>query len=328
MWIVPIACIALHWGNLLKVTAPVAGHCSAKVNSDVFAFGGLLPGGCTSQIRVFRDSKWQVLAPKHGSPTERMYAASAAVDNEILMCGGWDPGDAGSGGVFFDDMWVFSPTDNQWRELTQRLPDGPASRHTLLSIGNSTVLIHTFSCNDHVLLYNHETETVERLTTTGPSPERLSMMSASWHPEAMTVVFSGGADKSRRMSTDVFLLDLRAWSWSKSRCSTPTEDKPLSFASASAVALPPTEHNIRQLVFGGGTVAASGELCSSNALWIVDVNVAKRTHVWYRRFPSGVKPQSRVAARLDWVAPGIIMLHGGWKPETRVVHLFSHFLHL
>ena len=327
MWVAPLACFALHWVGPRKATAPVAGHCSATVNSEVFAFGGLLPGGCTSQTRVFRDGNWKVLAPKHGSPAERMYAAAAEVDNDMLICGGWDPGDRGSGGVFFDDLWIYSTTENMWTELLERIPGGPVSRHTLLPIGNSSVLIHTFRCDDYVLLYNHTTQLIERRNTTGPRPTRLSMMSATWHPEAMTAVFSGGANKSQEMSSDVFLLDLNTWTWSISQCMTPDSEKPRPFASASAVSLRPTQSSIRQLVFGGATVS-TGELRSSNRLWILDVNIAERTHIWYKCFASGVTPPKRVASRLDWVAPGIVMLHGGWKPETRVTHSISHFLHL
>lgn len=326
MWLASLACFALHWVGPRKATAPVAGHCSATVNSEVFAFGGLLPGGCTSQTRVFRDSAWRVLTPEGGSPAERMYAASAGVDDKILMCGGWDPGERGSGGIFFDDLWLYSPEENQWQELPEPLPGGPVSRHTLLSIGNSSVLIHTFRCDDHVLLYNHTTRRVERQNTTGPSPRRLSMMSASWHPEAMTAVFSGGADKFQKMSSDVFLLDLRTWTWTKTTCHTSDDEKPPAFASASALCLP-HEDRLMQLVFGGGTVGASGELSSSNDVWIVDVDATNQCHTWYKCFPSGVLPPPRVASCLDWVAPGIAMLHGGWKPETHVTHSITHFLH-
>ena len=326
MWVVSLACFALHWVGPRKATAPVSGHCSATVHSEVFAFGGLLPGGCTSQTRVFRDSAWRVLTPEGGSPAERMYAASAAVDEEILMCGGWDPGERGSGGVFFDDMWLYNPKENQWRELPERLPGGPVSRHALLPIGDSSVLIHTFRCEDHVLLYNHTTQTIERRNTTGPCPQRLSMMSVTWHPETMTAVFSGGADKFQKMSADVFLLDFRTWSWTKSRCLTPVDEKPPSFGSASAVSFP-HQRRIRQLLFGGGTIALSGELQSSNNLWIVDIDVSNQSHVWHRCFPSGITPPPRVASCLDWVAPDIVMLHGGWKPETGVTHSISHFLH-
>lgn len=329
MWTLSLTCFALQWVGPRKGTVPIAGHCSATVKAEVFAFGGLLPGGeCISQTRVFKDSNWHVLEPESSSPTERMYAASATVDDEILMCGGWDPGDRGSGGIFLDDIWLYNPADNKWRELPERVPGGPVSRHAALPVGNSTVLLHTFRCDDQVLLYNHTSQSIERRNTSGPCPRRLSMMSATWHPEAAVAVFSGGTNELQEMSADVFILDLRTWTWSKSRCMTPDGEKPRPFASASAVPMRSTQHSIQQLVFGGGTMASSGRLRSSNTLWILDMNAAEGTHVWYKCFPSGGTPPKRVASRLDWVQPGIVMLHGGWKPETGVTHSISHFLHI
>jgi len=321
--------VAFHWSFPQKSTVPVAGHCSARIGSCVYVFGGLLHETCISQVRRF-DGTWKLIPPDGESPPERMYAASAPIGDEMMICGGWDPGERGSGGVFFDDIWVYTPKTNQWRELSARLPDGPVSRHVAVAIDSSTVLIHSFRCDDHILLYDSSDDTIVKKPTRGAAPPKLSMMSATYHPESRTIVFSGGTTKDQKMSDSVFLLDTRTWTWSESE-HTPFGKyyiSPEPSASAAAIALPRSrKQSMTQLVFGGASVPRGGYtkgLKSSDMLWILEVDGL--SHTWSRCFPTGIAPESRVGACLDWVDSNIVMLHGGWQPESNISHSSSHFL--
>lgn len=325
-----LSSVAFHWSLPQRPTIPVAGHASATIDRVVYSFGGLrpFPGGACATLRAF-DGEWTELDSV--GPSARMYSAAAATaDGNMFVCGGWDPGEKGSGGRFFDDAWIFEPDTGRWRESRAKMPGGPASRHVALSLSDSTVLVHTFRGKDHVLLYDPEEDAFHEQPTSGPAPEGLSMMAAAYHADTGQAVFVGGAQKDQTMTSDVHILDTQTWTWtrSKSKHGLPA---PPPMASCAAVPLTTNPTVTRTLVFGGASLPDGGYaagLRTSNALWKLAVTFDGKHHTWTRVNPDGSVPNGRVASRLDWVGPSRIMLHGGFRPETNVTFSVTHFLSL
>ena len=319
---------AYHWSLPQRPTIPVAGHASATIGHAVYTFGGLRPfrDGVCSTLRVF-DGEWSEV-DSHG-PAARMYAAAAATGTgELFVCGGWDPGEKGSGGRFFDDAWLFDPAQCQWRESRAKLPGGPASRHTALSLADGSVLVHTFRTADHVLLYDPAEDAFHVRPTCGPAPHGLSMMAAAYHADTGQAVFVGGTTKARAMSAAVYVLDTQSWTWTRSTTKHGLPSPP-PMASCAAAPLATNPTVTRTLIFGGASLPDGGYaagLRSSSALWKLAVTFDGKHHTWTRCNPEGVSPPARVATCLDWVGPSHLMLHGGWRPELNLTYSVSHFL--
>ena len=325
---------AYHWSLPQRPTAAVAGHASAAVGGRVYAFGGLRPAGqgATGALRAFDGDGWEELPGAGGAacPAPRMYAAAAAVGDEVLVCGGWDPGAPRSGGRFFDDAWLYDPARDAWRKSAATLPGGPASRHVALGLGDGTALVHTFRCAGHVLVYDGARDAFDVVPTTGRAPAGLSMMAAAHHPSAAQAVFVGGATRAQAMSAAVHALDTRTWTWTRTAPADAAAAAPPPRASCAAAALRPGPLSTRTLVFGGAAVGDDGHgggLRSTNELWRLAVTRDGARHAWTRVAPDGAaRPPPRVAARLDWAGPSRLVLHGGWRPETNVTHVLTYFL--
>jgi hypothetical protein len=319
--------VAFHWAIPQKPTVPTAGHASATIDGKVYAFGGLVLDGATSQVRVFDvDYGWDEFTTRSDPPPKRMYAAGAAYADELMICGGWDPGDQGSGGTFYDDVWALNVTSGVWRKLDFVLPGGSVSRHTATSIGGSKIVVHAFRCKDYLIVLDMEKNLLEVQPTTGPSPHGLSMMSATFHPKENVIVFSGGSSKVQKMWGGVYVLDVTTWTWSKLDVS----NAPVPTASSSSVALPSTPTGMRQLVFGGASIPEGGYpgLKSSNDLWRLDVSMEDSRCEWTRVVTTGFVPPERVASQMDVLGKNHVLVHGGWKPETKMTHGLSHILEL
>jgi len=319
--------VAFHWSIPQKPTVPTAGHASVTIDGKVYAFGGLVLDGATSQVRVFdADDGWDTFSTKSDPPAKRMYAAGSAYADELVICGGWDPGDKGSGGTFYDDVWALNVTSGMWRKLDCVLPGGGVSRHTATSVGEGKIVIHAFRCRNFLIVLDMNENLLEVQPTTGPSPHGLSMMSATFHPKENVIVFSGGSTKVQMMSEGVYVLDVTTWTWSELDVS----NAPVPTASSSSIALQSTSAGMRQLVFGGASVPDGNDsgLKSSNELWKLDVSMEDSRCEWARVVTTGFVPLERVGSQMDDLGNNRILVHGGWKPETRMTHGLSHILEL
>ena len=58
----------------------------------------------------------------------RLASASAILGDEMLVFGGWDPQEAGTGGVILDDVWALDLKKHTWSRCAEPMPRGPTSR--------------------------------------------------------------------------------------------------------------------------------------------------------------------------------------------------------
>jgi len=300
----------------------VSGH-AAATDSDgrVLAFGGLTDGAgspCTDEMWAY-DGTWTQLKTSIG-PGKLMYAASAVLNGAFYLFGGWDPEAPGTGGSFKDESWKLDLASMQWTKL-DALPCGPVSRHTAVTVGDKIIVQNfrsTVVCDG---------SSVSEQPTTGESPVGFSMCAASALGEHEMLIF-GGATKSQGMTSDAFVLDTRTWEWRKLR---PTGSEapttaPTPRGSACATAIDASTC----VVFGGaglggGGYAGGAGLTPFDETWQlrVDGDAAEWTPL-----ELGSAPEARVAASLNKLPSGELLLHGGWTPTTKETFAESHVLKL
>ena len=141
-----------------KVSGQSVGSLDDSSDTTIM-FGGLTGAAgspCTDQTWELKVSKtntlhWKLLEPAT-IPRARMYAASAVLKNKMILFGGWDPGEPGSGGEFLDDIWEFDVATKEWNLLEDCKLPFPVSRHTACMIpgdsnGNedaAMIVLHTY----------------------------------------------------------------------------------------------------------------------------------------------------------------------------------------
>lgn len=302
--------------SLPRLAGQAASVCPS--NGHLYTFGGLAPSGKAVDAMWTNggDDRW-LLQPCIGRrPPKRMYAASAFLGDTMVMCGGWDPGPAGSGGVFLDDVWRFDVRTRRWRRSQVSLPDGPVSRHTMEALNATHAIVHTFRCGPgHVLLYDVLSDSIAKQPTEGAegaAPEGLSMQAGGMIGKHFVLV--GGSTRAHEMTDAVFTLDTSTWTWQ--RRSLP--DGPCARASSSMCTFAPGES---LLLFGGARLegeysGATGLRAQSDA-WVL--SVANGAFAWRKlRSPPSSSPTARVAAVLARL-PRSIVLAGGWNPASHAV---------
>jgi hypothetical protein len=240
-----------------------------------------------------------------------MYTSLTAVGSSLVVCGGWDPGSKGSGGVFHDDIWRFCTDTGKWSR-SACTADAPFSRHTAHAVrdgSSSLVLLHTFRCDDHVLLYDPERDTLRRQPTTGDGPKALSMQAGCTVLDGTKVVLVGGSTRTREMTSDVFVLDTATWAWR--RFSDPAGPTPR--ASVMLVGSSDGE----ALFFGGAGVDAAytggSSLRPTSDLWKLRL---RDEDVEWTRVKMDAEPPPRVAGIVARHGDARVVLHGGWDPRT------------
>lgn len=189
----------------------------------------------------------------------------------MLLVGGWNPGDPGSGGIFLDSVYLFDLKDLSSQEMAP-VPGGPVSRHAACTVGNRVVVI-TFR---GVLVWDGEGDSLREQPTTGEGPEGLSMWMAGTLARnsgevrtddaaghflrcAVTalggseLLVFGGSTREQRMSSDAFVLDTESWAWRKLKVA-PGSAAPTPRASSCAA---PVDAD-RCVVFGGAGLGGDG----------------------------------------------------------------------
>ncbi len=283
----------------------ISGHSTAVVNKNLYLFGGLL-GSAGSDVsnRFWKyNGIWQEM---NSTPSKRMYAAAAELDDNFYVFGGWDPGEKGSGGTFKDDVWKFDTIKNEWTEL-DTMPD-PVSRHCACRVG-SKIVVSTFR---NTLVY--ENDTLKEQPTTGESPNGLSMCTCTALGDEF-IVF-GGATKTQDMTNDVFVLNSKTWEWRKQSSE---GDIPTARASSAACVLNTTTC----LVYGGGGINSAYKvgkgLYGFNDLYALRIDDDRAIWTKLKESTNG----GRVASSLDLVN-NVAVLHGGWNPQTKETYESTH----
>ena len=293
----------------------VSGAASASLKDGrVLLWGGLDEArNAVDSLYAFEDGAWTPVETTGFKPPKAMYAAAATQSlvgtsgkEEFVVCGGWDPGAKGSGGSFSDAVHALDVNKLEWQK-DDPLPCGPVSRHAAATVGGSAegrIYIHAF--RDGVVRRD-ACGIAKSHKTTGQGPESLSMCAVAPVGDAGLLVV-GGATKNGEFSDRAYVLDTKSYEWTE----LDAPDGPTARGSACCAALDAS----RVVFFGGagkGTDSpGSGGLKAVDETWLLTVDGARGT--WEQLDVAG--PAARVAATLDALPDGRVLLSGGWDPAT------------
>lgn len=313
--------LCILWKPSSMPSPRAAGFASTVHRSKVWSFGGLSPDGQALDTFWNYENPEKSDAPRvrlHADaiphPTPRMYSTLTGVGDTLVLCGGWDPGERGSGGRFFDDIHTYNVSSECWQRSSAVIPDGPISRHVAARTINNEVLIHSFRDIDRVMLFDPVTDSIRKQKTTGDSPKKLSMQASA--VVGFNLVVYGGATKYHKMSNELYTLDMRTWVWTRR---IPGTQEPGQIASSAMASVGHDSF----LMFGGACIksdyASGAGLVPSNALWLAKLDHEGGVN-WMRvgaiADPMEGWPRARVATGLHNL-DGDIWLHGGWDPQTK-----------
>ena len=328
------------WSTSSATQAPrVSGHTtSVSANGRVLLFGGLTGSAgspCTTDLWSFGvDNVWRKVETV-GGPGPRMcarmhtytkqhrhfdldaahrYAASAFIEQSFYVFGGWDPEAQNSGGTFKDEVWKLDLDTVVWTAMAP-MPCGPVSRHTACTLGDGTVLVHTFL---GVFVLDQASGTLSEKSTSGDEPEGLSMCAASPLGDKSMLLF-GGSTKTQGMSADTYVPNTASWTWRKLHPDGDGGHVPTPRASCSAA--PADAHSC--IIHGGaglgdGGYAGGAGLTAYDETWCVTVE-GDAAHWTELDTSAGAEapPPARVAASLSALSSGRgFLLQGGWNPGS------------
>jgi hypothetical protein len=272
-----------------------------------------------------KKDEWMLLDATGDIPGPRLVTAMATIQDKVYMFGGWDPEFAGTGGVILDTVHELDLSNDSnsnggtgasWKKLDVTMPGGPTSRHVAVTIPSTgIILIHTFRCDNFVLLFDPATSEFRQQPTKGPCPSRRGLHAATM-VNATTVCIFGGAAQDQNMSNESFLLDTVTWQWTKLN---PTGDCPSPRAgpclcSVSNDSDDNSNSNNCVVLFGGAEVSETG-LNPRADVWALSLDKQE----WTLLLDDKDGPPPRNAATLteidltDQTGTGFI-LTGGWAP--------------
>ena len=319
MFIARVVSVAIVGWTLTSRGRPgLAGHASSvsAFNDRMYTFGGLQhDGSVVNEVWSTDGAGLWLLEHYHRSladptPPKRMYAASTTLNDTLVVTGGWDPGQKGSGGVFFDDVWKYNVMTRQWSRSQCMLEDGAASRHVMEAINATHAIVHTFRCKGHVLVYDVQQDVMTKQPVTGDEPDALSMQASAMSLGGERLVLFGGAQRSQVMTNDVFVLDMDAWHWTRRRAPE-NGDLPSPRAASSMCT------HVKDGCFFVFAGAEGRGLCPRNDLWMLDMS-DQASSMW-TRVPCDDAPPARVTAAMERLSSGRVVVTGGWSPETHEV---------
>lgn len=302
----------------------VSGH-AASIGPDggVYCFGGLTGSAgspCTAELWRFSDDKWEHLKTTGGGPGPRMYSASAVLNSNFYLIGGWDPEGPGSGGTFKDEVWKLDLKRLSWEALAP-IPCGAVSRHAACTVGDR-VLVHTFR---GLFVLDEASGTLREQPTHGDTPGAVSMCAFSCLASHEALLF-GGSTKTQEMTADAHVLDIGTWTWRKLRRDGDGGPSPRASACAAPLAAAAKQDEGPScIVFGGAGLGGGGYdggrgLVAFDETWRlrVDGDVARWEQVADAASDGGASPRARVAASLSALPAGRgLLLHGGWDPASK-----------
>lgn len=287
-----------------KVSPPRSGHTAAydAARGQVWLFGGYAEyegkrRQVTNDVWCYDDGWTQMLAPTdvRSKPRPRLCSASAIIDGQLAIFGGWDPEKEGTGGTILDDVWTLDLDRLEWARH-EPMPRGPCSRHVAVDVAG-TVVVHTFRCEDSVLVWDDGRLVEQR--TSGQPPSSRGLHSAA--AVGRDLVVFGGADKKGDMRSDVWALDTKKWTWRQL-----AEDGAGPTARAGSCA---SSFDSEFIVCCGAERTHDGGLVPRADVWTFDVPKRK----WTQRHDGDVQPRN--AASLSGPRPdSSFLLHGGWHP--------------
>ena len=309
-------------GSVPPRSGPTA---SADAAGDVWLFGGYAETddgaarAVVNDLHKHSEDGWETLLgdaeASADQPGPRLACASAILDGQLLLFGGWDPQEPGTGGVILDDVWSLDLATSKWKRFDAPMPQGPTSRHVAANVGGS-VVVHTFRCSDSVLVWDPAAGKLREQPTSGSAPSSRGLHVAAAADDHTLLVF-GGAAKDGAMCNDAFALDTRTWRW-RQLARGPFAPRPSARAGACAAPLPG----------GGGMVmccgaetsqAPGGGFVPRGDVWALVLDANGEGATWTKLLDDDAPdaPGPRNAATLTPCGePGKkeLLLHGGWRP--------------
>lgn len=323
-----------------RVAPRRSGHAAFVVDKCPYVFGGyveedakdadsmptryvvndLWKWNCNNQ-----KDEWMPLDATGDIPGPRLVTAMATIQDKAYMFGGWDPEFDGTGGVILDTVHELvlnlsnAGAAASWKKLDITMPDGPTSRHVAVAIHSTgIILIHTFRCDNFVLLFDPVTGEFRKQPTTGSCPSSRGLHAATM-VNATTVCIFGGAAKDQNMSNESFLLDTDTWKWTKL---SPSGDCPsaragpcLCSVNVNSESNNSNNSNNCVILFGGAEVSETG-LKPRGDVWALSLDKQE----WTLLMDDKDGPPPRNAATLteidlnDQSGGTGFLLTGGWAP--------------
>lgn len=300
LWVVDTDSMAWHMPRPMgRAPSPRYGHAAAVVGTSAYVFGGKGPGEAVHndlyRLDVVRWT-WSVVPSTTAPPLGRFGHAMVAVEDKLVVFGGWD------GSSIFNDLWVFDTKSSSW---IKPVVDGPAPSprhgHTMvLSPATGRLIVWGgWSRSDKGLPdyrkdgqeLDTETMTWVRPRTTGERPT-----GRYWHCAGMV--------------SDRFMVVLGGWgrdeaaeSLKEEKEAAPPATGRLTTTASSASSRPPASTAPRR----------------SRALWILDTKEGR----WLQPMAVGRHLGLRYGASIAVLGP-FVLLFGGWdgvKSKADLVQL-------
>ena len=228
------------------------------------------------------------------------------------MCWDWE---VGTGGIILDSVHQLDVSTMKWTTLETTVPDGPTSRHVVVSLpSGKEAVLHNHRCIDHVLIFKDEKFTKQE--TSGEAPSSRGLHSATMLDENNVLIF-GGAAQNGQMSNEVFVLNVNTWIWNKILID---ENAPLPTPRASPCIASVCDGCV--IMFGGAEATVFG-LKPRGDLWELNIDVEEGKGNWSLLVDDENGPPPRNAATLCEIFPSSetidsskkhYLLHGGWAP--------------
>lgn len=315
-----------------KISPRRSGHTAFFADPNAFAFGGYVeedpnedgqPYGrhVKNDLWKWEETKksWTQQRPKGDVPGPRLATASAVVNGNAYLFGGWDPQTAGTGGVILEEVHKLDLENLEWSLLT-KLPDGPSSRHVALALPDSKILIHNHRSTDHVWIFDPEKGEFTKQPTTGESPGSVGLHTATLLDDNSLLMF-GGAAKNGEMSNQSHVLDLKTWEWKRVELEGDAKNCPSPRAGACMCAY--SSGDIKcGILFGGAETTDSG-LNPKGDVWALHLPGSGKGR-WElllgdKEAGDSSVPEPRNAASLTMINSGSdgsakYLMTGGWAP--------------
>ena len=327
----------VRWhGTRSLVSPPRSGHtAAADANGNVWLFGGYAeyadgkPRDVVSDLWRYSSGAWECIQPPAprgdtSRPGPRLATACAVLDNELLMVGGWDPEEAGTGGSILDDVWALDLETQKWSRCAP-MPRGPSSRHIAAVVGGN-VIVHTFRCLDSVLVWDASSRALVEQPTSGTPPSSRGLHVGAALGEHTLIVF-GGAAKDGGMSNEAYALDTRTWAWTQLASAPESGGGFLGkiFGGGEATGSTPSPRaGACAASVDGGVIVCCGAEASLAGLtpradcWKLNVDEEDYASASWELLLSDEAegaPGARNAASLVPLGPGQpLLLTGGWRP--------------
>ena len=230
-----------------------------------YLFGGRTADGPSNELWAFdlaafdlNDGAWTRLQPTGEPPAPRFGHTATWVDDVGLVV--WSG--QGRGSEFFDDLWVFEPAANSWRQLPS-LGAVPSARYgSCASLGPDSELWISHGFTDtgrfsDTRSYEFATGTWTDRTPLGDVPVERCLHDCFWSSEAQLVLY-GGQTTGVAALGDLWAYDLALGEW------TPGADPEAAARQLYSLASPPDGREA--FVYGGGDV--DGGFLSD--MWVID----------------------------------------------------------